>query len=471
MKQLRKSIFLYMLSILNLPMNIAATENTLSQTQLHAVLGVVNNFILDDAIVHNTTTYRTITSPYTGRVWLDRNLGASRVCDTLNDTQCYGDNYQWGRGFDGHQDKNSMTSTYRASNVNNVESERFLIQTTAPYDWAYRDNSGRIRQNLWLNNTANSVCPVGFRVPTITELKAELLDTHSAQIINNIGAFNSFLKLPSNGYRATSDGSLYSEDYFGYLWSVSTSRTSPSYVYFDATTAGSSDAGVRANGFAVRCIKKITSKEIIHNGTLYGEVTSPYTGKVWLDRNLGAKRVCQSFDDFICYGDHYQWGRNFDGHQKRFHSTSKTRATDINNAGSSFIEHISDWTSVDSTGGLRSINWLKTDGSSVCPLGFRVPTLLELKSETIGNDINTTTLMHFLKFPLAGIRNNYRNEYDPRYDDEEDPQYIGEESEAAIWSSSVNGYNSSMLSITPNDVRGKNNGWRTYGYSVRCIKD
>ena len=31
---------------------------------------------------------------------------------------------------------------------------------------------------------------------------------------------------------------------------------------------------------------------ITHNGVTYGFVTSPYTGKVWLDRNLGAARVC-----------------------------------------------------------------------------------------------------------------------------------------------------------------------------------
>ena len=463
MKQLKKAIFLYMLSILNLPMNIIATENTLTQTQLHAVLGVVSNFILDDAITHNTTTYKTITSPYTGRVWLDRNLGASRVCENLNDAQCYGDYYQWGRGFDGHQNKNSMTTTYRASNVNDVGDDNFIIQTTAPYDWAYVDSSGKSRQDLWLNNTATSVCPVEFRVPTITELKAELFDTQSAQITNNIDAFNSFLKLPSSGYRATSDGFTYSEDFFGYLWSVSTSSTSPSYVYFGATTAGSSETGVRANGFAVRCIKKITSKEIIHNGTLYGEVTSPYTGKVWLDRNLGAKRVCQSFDDFICYGDHYQWGRNFDGHQNRPHSVSTTRATDVNNAGASFIEGSWDWASVDSTGGLRSINWLKTDGSSVCPIGFRVPTLVELETETIGNDINSTTLMHFLKFPLAGTRDNAPLEFDPRY--------TGEGLYAGIWSSTVNGIGSSILSISQNNVRSFSSYLRAFGCSVRCIKN
>jgi len=49
------------------------------------------------------------------------------------------------------------------------------------------------------------------------------------------------------------------------------------------------------------------STEITHNGVAYDVVTSPYTSRVWLDRNLGATQVCTSFDDVDCYGDYYQW--------------------------------------------------------------------------------------------------------------------------------------------------------------------
>lgn len=54
----------------------------LTQTELHATMGIVTNFILDDGITHNGTSYGTVTSPYTGRVWLDRNLGAAREVQT-----------------------------------------------------------------------------------------------------------------------------------------------------------------------------------------------------------------------------------------------------------------------------------------------------------------------------------------------------------------------------------------------------
>jgi hypothetical protein len=55
----------------------------------------------------------------------------------------------------------------------------------------------------------------------------------------------------------------------------------------------------------------------LFNGLTYALVTSPDTGKVWLDRNLGARQVCTSSTDEACYGDLYQWGRAKDGHESR----------------------------------------------------------------------------------------------------------------------------------------------------------
>jgi predicted secreted hydrolase len=45
------------------------------------------------------------TSRYTGRVWLDRNLGAKQVATSGHDTDSYGSLYQWGRGKDDHEDR------------------------------------------------------------------------------------------------------------------------------------------------------------------------------------------------------------------------------------------------------------------------------------------------------------------------------------------------------------------------------
>ena len=38
-----------------------------------------------------------------------------------------------------------------------------------------------------------------------------------------------------------------------------------------------------------------------------GEILSP-TGKIWMDKNLGATQVATSSTDAASYGDLYQWG-------------------------------------------------------------------------------------------------------------------------------------------------------------------
>ena len=43
--------------------------------------------------------------------------------------------------------------------------------------------------------------------------------------------------------------------------------------------------------------------------------------RCWLDRNLGASRVANSYDDSQAYGYLFQWGRANDGHQIRTRST------------------------------------------------------------------------------------------------------------------------------------------------------
>ncbi len=151
---------------------------------------------------------------------------------------------------------------------------------------------------------------------------------------------------------------------------------------------------------------------VVHNGIEYGVVTSLYTGKLWLDRNIGASRVCISHDDTQCFGDYYQWGRESDGHEKSNSLETTIQATSLTNVGDKFItdnywEHNLDWAyDIDPDGSQRSFNWSKIDGTSVCPIGYRVPTGEELKIETIdeGVDNKDDAFNNFLKFPSAGDR-------------------------------------------------------------------
>lgn len=43
-----------------------------------------------------------------GQVWMNRNLGASRVALSSTDQAAYGDLYQWGRLDDGHESRTSL---------------------------------------------------------------------------------------------------------------------------------------------------------------------------------------------------------------------------------------------------------------------------------------------------------------------------------------------------------------------------
>lgn len=155
------------------------------------------------------------------------------------------------------------------------------------------------------------------------------------------------------------------------------------------------------------------------NGLVYNIVTSPITGKQWLDRNLGASQNCTAFDDASCYGDYYQWGRLSDGHEKVDSAITSTLVTSITNVGNQFIFGSSDWTTADSDGTLRASQWSKSDGTGICPVGFKVPTQIELANETTGytGTINTnsgavkvigkeTAFENFLKIPSSGFHSN-----------------------------------------------------------------
>jgi hypothetical protein len=187
-----------------------------------------------------------VTNPTTGKIWMDRNLGATQVATSSTDANSYGDLYQWGRRSDGHQCRTSPT-TATLSSVDQPAHGDYILSPNAPEDWRSPQNI-----NLWQGlNGVNNPCPSSYRLPTDAELDAERL---SWSANTSVGAFASPLKLPLAGFRNDSNGSLGGVGAVGYNWSSSVGGTDSRLLVFSSSFALIPDYN-RADGFAVRCIK------------------------------------------------------------------------------------------------------------------------------------------------------------------------------------------------------------------------
>jgi uncharacterized protein (TIGR02145 family) len=165
-----------------------------------------------------------ITNPTTGKTWMDRNLGASRAATSSTDLEALGDLYQWGRGADGHQCRNSHTTT-TLSTTDVPENSSFILESLQGFGWRSPQNT-----NLWQGvNGINNPCPNGYRLPTETELNAELLSWSTA---DSAGAFASPLKLPLPSNRNSHDGSYLPVGSFGSYWSSTVSWNSEAGMGF-----------------------------------------------------------------------------------------------------------------------------------------------------------------------------------------------------------------------------------------------
>ncbi len=390
-----------------------------------------------------------VTNPTTGKIWMDRNLGATQAATSSSDTASYGDLYQWGRAADGHQCRTSGTTTILATN-STPEHGDFILSPSSPNDWLTPQND-----NLWQGvDGINNPCPSGYRLPTETELNNERLSWGSN---NAAGAFGSPLKFPLAGTRL-GNGILVREGNYAYYWSgtvSSASATRTNNLFLGNSNALVSNSS-RAGGMSVRCTKNIPLVYCTGGATAIVDVTNPATGKTWMDRNLGATQAALSSTDTASYGDLYQWGRLSDGHQCRTSGTTTNLATTAAPGHGDFIvspDSPNDWLTPQSDNlwqGVAGIN-------NPCPSGYRIPTETELNNERLSWSPNNATgaFGSPLKFPLAGTRFG-------------DGTIVREGTHAYYWSSTVSGTSVNYLDII--------NNWispvpRAGGHSVRCTKN
>jgi len=217
--------------------SLTATNSYGSDTKIKT------NYIIVTPILQSGEVY----NPTTGKIWMDRNLGASQVATSSTDAAAYGDLYQWGRAADGHQSRISGTTTTLSSS-NTPGHSNFIKASSSPYDWRSPQNT-----NLWQGvNGVNNPCPTAYRIPTEAELNAERLSWSSN---NAAGAFASPLKLPVAGYRDCSLGSLHNVGSYGRYWSSTLNGAYSRKLYFDSSDANMNYYSRRAYGYSVRCLK------------------------------------------------------------------------------------------------------------------------------------------------------------------------------------------------------------------------
>jgi uncharacterized protein (TIGR02145 family) len=125
----------------------------------------------------------------------------------------------------------------------------FITLNSGDYDWRNPQND-----NLWQGvNGVNNPCPIGYRVPTSTELEAEFLSWSEN---TSVGAYASPLKLPNAGFRSGNHAWLADDGSQGFYWSSTVSGTDSRHLDFTSFNNMGNMGGYRRNyGLSIRCVK------------------------------------------------------------------------------------------------------------------------------------------------------------------------------------------------------------------------
>jgi len=204
-------------------------------------------------------TYSTVRGA-DGKIWLQQNLGSNSVATSQTDQDAYGDLFQWGRWDDGHQARNSATSSSNPTPNNplglNGGDDLFYISN--PDWWKSGITSDKWEAEFPSSVTANNGCDPckalgdGWQLPTSEEWQTIV---NAENITNIASAFESNLKLTIAGSRG--DSGISNAGVRGYYWSKTTSDNPDfaKYLYYSNFIVNTTAGGFREQGSSVRCVK------------------------------------------------------------------------------------------------------------------------------------------------------------------------------------------------------------------------
>jgi hypothetical protein len=131
----------------------------------------------------------------------------------------------------------------------------FVLKDSATtyYDWvstSVYDTNGQQRVPFLAKTEGTYICPVAFRVLTMSELMRK---------VSNMTNLINVLKFPLNGYKSNDTANkVYYEGDTGNVWSKSPDNTNPKYgtsLLYQQFTGSQRNGDERAIGRGIRCIK------------------------------------------------------------------------------------------------------------------------------------------------------------------------------------------------------------------------
>ncbi|MBM7417990.1 MULTISPECIES: T9SS type A sorting domain-containing protein [Chryseobacterium] len=213
-----------------------------------------------------SVTYTTVRGT-DGKIWLQQNLGSTKVATSLTDSDAYGDLFQWGRWDDGHQLRNSSLSATAPSpnNPSGLNGGNAAFHSAA-YNSSSNFWSGGTDSDTWTVENASAATAtkgadpckaigLDWRLPTVGEIDAAMT---AENISEYNSALSSHLKLIPAGMKDYNG--IFSPGTRLYLWSSSASPYTGSgqHLYISGFSTLSNSAS-RDAGMSVRCIKDVTT--------------------------------------------------------------------------------------------------------------------------------------------------------------------------------------------------------------------